>query len=93
MLNAVNIGIRDLEFDLHVTRDSVVVVSHDPYLKGYGEQYPLYANTYDALAKLTIGDKADKRFPGRKDVACHIPTVTALIDSVELTATGTTCRR
>ncbi len=83
MLNAVNIGIRDLEFDMHVTRDSVVVVSHDPYLKGYGEQYPLYANTYDALAKLTIGDKADKRFPGRKDVACHIPTVTALIDSVE----------
>ena len=50
MLNAVNIGIRDLEFDMHVTRDSVVVVSHDPYLKGYGEQYPLYANTYDALA-------------------------------------------
>ena len=83
MLNAVNIGICDLEFDMHVTRDSVVVVSHDPYLKGYGEQYPLYANTYAELAKLTIGDKADKRFPGRKDVACHIPTVTALIDSVE----------
>lgn len=83
MLNAVKIGVRDLEFDLHLTKDSIAVVSHDPYLKGYGEQYPIFANTYAELAKLTIGDKADKRFPGRKNVACHIPTATALIDSVE----------
>ena len=83
MLNAVKIGIRNLELDLHVTKDSIVVVSHDPHLKGYGKQYPIYANTYSTLAGLTIGDKADKRFPGRKDVACHIPTVTELIDSVE----------
>ena len=83
MLNAVNIGIGDLEFDLHVTKDSLVVVSHDPYLKGYEKQYPLYANTYSELAKLTIGDKADKKFPGRKNVAQHIPLATELIDSVE----------
>ena len=83
MLNAVNIGIGDLEFDLHVTKDSLVVVSHDPYLKGYEKQYPIYANTYAELAKLTIGDKADKKFPGRKNVAQHIPLATELIDSVE----------
>lgn len=83
MLNAVKIGVTDLEFDLHVTRDGQVVVSHDPYLKGYDKKYPIYANTYADLKKLTIGNKADSKFPGRKNVATHIPLLTDLIDSVE----------
>ena len=83
MINAVKLGVRDLEMDMHITKDSVVVVSHDPYVKGYGKQYPIYSLTLKELEKLPVGDKFDKKFPESKRLKCHVPQVTELIDSVE----------
>lgn len=83
MLNAVNIGVRDLEMDMHITKDSVVVVSHDPYVKGYGQRYPIYSLTNNELRKLTIGRKHDPKFPKSRRLDSHVPMVTELIDSVE----------
>lgn len=83
MINAVKLGVRDLEMDMHITKDSVVVVSHDPYVKGYGKKYPIYSLTYAELQKLPIGEQFDKRFPESKRIRSHVPKVTDLIDSVE----------
>jgi len=83
MLNAIDLGVRDLEMDMHITKDSVVVVSHDPYVKGYGKQYPIYSLSWNELRQMTTGDKFDPKFPNSKRVKSHVPMVTELIDSVE----------
>lgn len=83
MLNAVKLGVTDLEMDLHVTKDGVVVVSHDPYIKGYGQKYPIYSLTWKQLSAKVIGNVKDPAFPDSKRLYTHVPMVTALIDSVE----------
>lgn len=83
MLNAVKLGVTDLEMDLHVTKDQVVVVSHDPYVKGYGKKYPIYSLTWKQLSAKVIGNVKDPAFPDSKRLYTYVPMVTALIDSVE----------
>lgn len=83
MINAVKLGVTDLEMDLHVTKDGVVVVSHDPYVKGYGKKYPVYSLTWKQLSPIVVGNVKDPAFPASKRLKSHVPMVTALIDSVE----------
>ena len=97
MLHAVSMGVPVLEMDLHVTRDHQVVVSHDPFLnskkilKPDGSQitvveernYAIYSMTYDSLKRYDAGSRSNPQYPGRKQMRCHIPLVSELIDSVE----------
>ena len=97
MLHAVEIGVPMLELDLHVTRDSQVVVSHDAYmnpikaLKPNGEEIPIdsarmysiYSMTYDSLKRYDVGSRPNPAFPNRKNLKCSVPLVSDLIDSVE----------
>ena len=97
MLHAVEIGVPMLELDLHVTRDSQVVVSHDAYmnpikaLKPNGDNIPvdsarmysIYSMTYDSLKRYDVGSRPNPAFPNRKNLKCSVPLVSDLIDSVE----------
>ena len=97
MLHAVEIGVPMLELDLHVTRDSQVVVSHDAYmnpikaLKPNGDDIPvdsarmysIYSMTYDSLKRYDVGSRPNPAFPNRKNLKCSVPLVSDLIDSVE----------
>ena len=97
MLHAVEIGVPMLELDLHVTRDSQVVVSHDAYmnpikaLKPNGEEIPIdsarmysiYSMTYYSLKRYDVGSRPNPAFPNRKNLKCSVPLVSDLIDSVE----------
>ena len=97
MLHAVEIGVPLLELDLHVTRDSQVVVSHDAYmnpikaLKPNGDDIPvdsarmysIYSMTYDSLKRYDVGSRPNPAFPNRKNLKCSVPLVSDLIDSVE----------
>ena len=83
MLNAVKLGVTDIEMDLHVTKDGVVVVSHDPYVIGYGKKYPIYSLTWKQLTSKVIGNAKDPAFPDSKRLYTHVPMITTLIDSVE----------
>lgn len=67
MINAINLGCRSLEGDLHITKDGKIVFSHDPYLLGFGKKYLIYKYTYDELRS----HKPD------------LPLASVLIDSVE----------
>lgn len=67
MINAINLGCRSLEGDLHITKDGQIVFSHDPYLLGFGKKYLIYKYTYAELRS----HKAD------------LPLASVLIDSVE----------
>ena len=56
MKNALDLGVNTLEFDLHVSKDGQVVVSHDPYLKSGGY---IYAKPYSDLDLPLASDLID----------------------------------
>jgi glycerophosphoryl diester phosphodiesterase len=70
--HGLSLGADGLEFDVHLSRDGVVVVHHDPTLdrttNGHG---PLAALTADELARLDAG----ARFPGFVGAAGGVPTL------------------
>lgn len=100
MQNALSIGVPVLELDLHVTADSQVVVSHDPWLNpikilspdgmpldtAASSQIAIFSLPYDSLRLYDAGSLHNPAYPRRRDVKCHIPLASALIDSAEVTA-------
>lgn len=97
MIHAAGIGIRTLELDLQVTKDSQVVVSHDAFLNSAKALFPggeriskeqedsllIFRMDYDSLCKFDVGSLANPVYPRRKNLRCVIPTLTDLIDCVE----------
>lgn len=98
MENAVSIGTPVLELDLQITKDSMVVVSHDAYLNSIKatcpdgtpiladqeKEYKIYNMTYDSLRTYDVGSRPNPNYPKRKNLKCCVPLVTDLIDHVEL---------
>ena len=97
MLNAVDLGVPVLELDLHITKDSLVVVSHDAWLKSVkavtpeGKKidvtdemsYNIYTMNYDSLRQYSVGVFANPAYPQRVDIKSQIPLVSDMIDTVE----------
>ncbi|MDR1983652.1 MAG: calcineurin-like phosphoesterase C-terminal domain-containing protein [Prevotellaceae bacterium] len=97
MIHAINLGVSALEFDLNISKDKKVVVSHDPWMnykfvtrpdgaeikKEEAKHYSLYSMTYDSIAKYETGMKLHPDFPTQKKIKTHKPLVSDLIDSVE----------
>jgi len=74
--HGLSLGADGLEFDVHLSRDGVVVVHHDSTLErttnGRG---PLAALTADELSRLDAG----AHFPGFEGAAGGIPTLSAVL--------------
>ncbi len=96
MLYAIDLGVTTLEMDAHITKDSMVVISHDPwfnpdittkpdgsYLDSAEPKYILYNMTYDSIKHFDVGMKPYSKFPQQKKIAVHKPLLSELIDSVE----------
>lgn len=102
MRNAISIKeVRTLEMDVHITRDGLVVVSHDPYFNPLITTTPdgkylepreaqkrlLYQMTYADIATYDVGMKPYPDFPRQQKIPAVKPLLTALIDAVELEST------
>lgn len=83
-----------LEFDLAITRDKQVVVSHDAVLNPKITQGPngqtlgnekirIYQMDYAALSAYDVGKTPNKDFPEQDRYPAHIPLFRELVDSVE----------
>lgn len=97
MINAVELGVKVLEMDVQITEDSVVVVSHDPFLDpskftlpggipiaGPDEsKYAVFSMDYDSLRKYETGCLPDPQFPQRKNIKTCIPTLSSVILCIE----------
>lgn len=97
MLNAIDIGVTTLEMDTHITRDSLVVLSHDDYINplftqtAEGENIPekdakkyvLYQMGYAELRKFDVGSKLYANYPQQRKLKAHIPLLADVIDSVQ----------
>ena len=96
MRNAIDLKVNTLEFDLHLSKDGKVVVSHDSYFHPrystrpdgtlIGEDDPkeyLYTMPYDSIAKYDVGMRPVKRWPEQAKVPEVKPLAGDLIDFAE----------
>ncbi|MFT3739238.1 MAG: calcineurin-like phosphoesterase C-terminal domain-containing protein [Breznakibacter sp.] len=100
MKNAVALGADVLEMDLCISADSMVVVSHDPYMNhlfvtkpdggavGAGEEKTmrLFGMPYDSIVRFDVGKRGHASFPQQQKIEARIPQVGKLIDDVEADA-------
>jgi glycerophosphoryl diester phosphodiesterase len=96
-LHAMDLGVHTLEFDVVITGDHEVLISHDPYMSHYistapnniqitestEKEYNIYKLTYDEVQTYDVGLKYFPRFPEQKKLAVHKPILDDLIELTE----------
>jgi len=89
--------IRTLELDLAISKDSQVVVSHDPWLSAeicsmpngapiaaeMEEKLLLYHMPYSEIKTYDCGKRGNKRFPEQQAMEAHIPLLSEVIQTVQ----------
>ena len=84
MLKALDIGVTTLEMDTHITKDNLVIISHDPYFNhdittkpdgtyinsNEEKNYVLYQMDYAEIQKFDVGLKPHPKFPQSAKAGC-----------------------
>ena len=96
MKNALDLGVNTLEFDLQLSQDGQVVVSHDNFFDARYATRPdgtliqkddpkeyLYTMPYDSIVKYDVGLRPVDRWPNQQKVAEVKPLAGDLIDFAE----------
>lgn len=96
MLHAVDLGVPVLEMDMHISKDSLVIVSHDAYLNpakaltpegdtiaAGDKSHTLYSMPYDSIRRYDVGTRFNPAFPHKASIRCEVPLISQLIDTVE----------
>ncbi|MBQ5530273.1 MAG: glycerophosphodiester phosphodiesterase [Bacteroidales bacterium] len=96
MKNALDLDVNTLEFDLQLSQDGQVVVSHDNYFHPRYATRPdgtliqeedpkeyLYLMPYDSIVKYDVGLRPVDRWPGQQKVSEVKPLASDLIDFTE----------
>lgn len=98
MLHALDLGVATLEMDIVFTKDSIAVLSHEPFFnheittKPGGsfiedkdeKNYNIFNMTFAETQQYDVGLKFHPRFPQQKKIAAHKPSLAALFDSVKI---------
>ena len=77
---AIELGVHTLELDVAISKDGIVVVSHEPFMsrktcldargneitKAYDKKYNLYQMTFDSIKQFDCGTKFHPKFPNQK---------------------------
>ncbi len=96
-IEALKLGVNALEFDIVVSKDGHLVVSHEPYmnpefcLKPDGSEitneedkkYNLYKMSYEEIKTFDCGLKIHPRFPKQKKEKAYKPLLAEVIKEVE----------
>jgi len=94
---ALELGVTTLEMDLVISKDSLVVVSHEPWLSSEICQYPdgsplregadtaynLFAMPYAQIRQFDCGSQVHPRFPEQEKLITYKPLLREVIDSAE----------
>jgi glycerophosphoryl diester phosphodiesterase len=86
-IHALSFPVRTLELDVVLTKDNVVLVSHEPWFSeeicdcAALENKNLYQLTYAEIKQIKCGNKPHPRFPEQQQLATYKPS---LIDVVEV---------
>ncbi len=96
-LHALDLGVTTLELDVCVSKDSQLIVSHEPWfsheicldpngnpiLQSNEKEHNLYQLTAKEIATYDCGTKPHPRFPGQKKLRVHKPTLQEMVVAVE----------
>ena len=82
MKHALDMGVNTLEFDLQISKDGLVVVSHDPYVLGDPKAY-IYKMPYSEISKFDVGSRPSDKWPQKACIEATVPLAGDLIDFVE----------
>ena len=96
-LHALDLGVNTLELDVVVTKDKVVVVSHEPFLnheicrdldgnpisKKEEKSFNIYQLTFEELTKYDCGLSAHPKYPEQKNIAVSKPSLEEMILAAE----------
>lgn len=96
-IHALELGVTTLEMDVVISKDSQVVLSHEPYidhricLDNQGNEldsaaqfeYNIYQMTYEEITSYDCGTKALKGFPHRKQTRAVKPLLSQVIERIE----------
>lgn len=94
---ATKMGVQTLELDVVVSKDHVVVVSHEPFMsqfyclnpegkrlsKAQDRQFNLYQMTFDSIQQFDCGSKYYPQFPEQKKMKTSKPSLEAVIQAAK----------
>lgn len=94
---AIDLGVHTLELDLAVSKDGIVVVSHEPFMsqticsKPNGQpitqaedrQFNLYQMTFDSIQQFDCGLLKHPNFPEQMKIAAAKPSLTSVLAMTE----------
>ncbi len=96
-INAVKLGVNTLEMDAVISKDNLVLISHDQFMdftmrtpqgkdditKENQLQYNIFTMPYDSVRKYDAGSRANPYFPKQRKLVTYKPLLAEVIDSVE----------
>jgi glycerophosphoryl diester phosphodiesterase len=96
-LRALELGVTTLELDLVVSRDSMLVVSHEPWFNPDISSHPdgrpvteqegkllnLFLMDYEEIKSFDVGSRGNPRFPEQMPMQAHKPTLSDVVLSAE----------
>jgi glycerophosphoryl diester phosphodiesterase len=92
---AVKIGVDAIELDVVISKDSQVIVSHEPWFNHkictepngdritLRNQHNLYKMNYEDIKKYDCGSKGNSEFPEQKKIAEYKPLLSETIEEIE----------
>ena len=96
-LKALDLGVTTIEIDVVISKDSMVVVSHDPYFKSAicldpdgmeipkkaAREHNLFLMNYGEIKKYDCGSKPVSEFPLQEKMPVYKPLLSEVIKAVE----------
>jgi glycerophosphoryl diester phosphodiesterase len=95
-IEAIKIGVNTLELDVVVSKDSQLVVSHEPWMshvfcftaegkaiEDNKEKYNIYQLPYSEIQKFDCGINGHPKFPEQRKMSEHKPLLKDVIEAVE----------
>lgn len=97
MQYALKLGVQTLEMDVVISKDSQVILSHEPFFsheistlpngdtltESSAASFNLFQMNYDRIQLVDVGLKEHPRFPGQQKISVVKPLLSAVIDSAE----------
>lgn len=95
LINTVKLGVRVIELDVVISKDSQVVLSHEPWMhykfctEPTGErvkmrsQHNIFKMNYSVIRQYDCGKRGHKDFPTQKPAPAHKPLLSETIEAVE----------
>jgi len=94
---AIQLGVDTIELDVVVSKDKIVVVSHEPYIsrktcldvngqkipKEDGKKYNIFKMTFKEIKCFDSGSKKHKKFPDQLNIKTYKPSLSEVIEISE----------